>query len=262
MPSAPVTLPSVNNSNSSKSQRSNLRQDAPTHVPDANGSVRHTPRAGTASAAGVTLRAVVLGWCLWLLGAWAGSLWIDSPVPAARWMLFSSLIGLTAVWPTVRLSLDGSGTGTAACAIFEWIALIAIFQIIIWTLALTAQWPYIQALWLDLAIAAWSLLTALLVAVGLRSADGVHRVVTVVLCLLLLLAEPMILALADVRLGTPHDPGWFMRVSPIQTIWALSETPVDWSSGPWRTNIATISVAAVVAWCLYGLLLGSPRRRI
>jgi len=240
-------------------------EDTPTrtHVPDAP----HVPpcgansRRGAANTHSVILRAIVLGWCLWLLGAWAVSLSIDSPVPATRWMIFCSLIGLTAVWPTVRLSLDGSADGAVTWAILEWLALIAIFQIVIWPLALTARWPYLQMLWLDLAVVAWSLLTALLVVVGLRSLNGLHRLVAVVLCLLLFLAEPLIVALADVPLGSQNGPAWVMRVSPIQTVWALTENPLDWSSGPWRRNIVTVAVAVVVAWCLYGLLAGRPSRR-
>ena len=201
---------------------------------------------------------MVLGWCLWLLGAWAGSLWIDSPVPATRWMLFCSLAGLTALWPTVRLSLDGMFGGSAVSVILEWLALMSIFQIVVWPLGITAGWPIVQTLWLDLAIASWSLLTALLVAIGSQSRDGAHRFVAVVLCLLLLLAEPLIVALAGVSLA-PGD--WVMRVSPIQTVWALTDRPVDWSSGPWRTNIATVAVAVVVAWSLFGVLVGRTPRR-
>ena len=221
---------------------------------------RRDARRLAASSHSATLRAIVLGWCLWLLGAWAVSLSIDSPVPATRWMIFCSLIGLTAVWPTVRLSLDGPSDRTTIWTILEWLALIAIFQIVIWPLALTARWPALQMLWLDLAVVSWSLLAALLVAVGLRSRDGMHRLVTAVLCLLILLAEPLIVVLDDVRLGGHDGPGWVMRISPIQTVWALTENPLEWSSGPWRRNILIAAVAVVVAWCVYGLFTGRPSR--
>lgn len=54
-------------------------------------------------------RELMLCWCLWLLGSWAVTLSIDSPIPAVRWMVFSTATGLFVMWPLVRLSQASLG---------------------------------------------------------------------------------------------------------------------------------------------------------
>ncbi len=204
-------------------------------------------------------RAIVLGWCLWLLGVWGVSLWIDSAVPATRWMLFSTLLGLMVLWPTVRLSLDTTRRGhTTSQVIVEWLALITIFQAVVWPLAITARWGFAQTLWLDLAVLSWSLVAALLVAMGSWSRRGLHRSVAAVLCIGLLLGEP--LAVGLLSQGSEPSGGTVFRVSPIQTVWALTEMPADFATGPWRTNVVCAAAAGAIGWFLFGLF-GPPKAR-
>ena len=206
-------------------------------------------------------RVMVLGWCMWLLGTWGAALLADSAVPATRWMLFSSFIGLMALWPTVRLSLDrGDFRYTNTEVLMEWLALTTIFQAVVWPLGITAQWSFLQTLWLDGAVVAWSLLTALFVATGVRSRRTFHRLLATALCLLVLVGEPLIMTLVSIGVRPGQSHGWVMRISPIQTIWALSEMPIEWSSGPWRTNVATVAVAAAVGWGVSGLFAGHKGR--
>lgn len=197
-------------------------------------------------------RVISLGWCLWLLGTWHGALLADSAVPATRWMLFSSVIGLMALWPTVRLSLDyGSFPCMVTEVLREWLALVAIFQAVLWPLGLTAKWNFMQMLWLDGAVAAWSLLTALFVAIGVWSRFTKHRLMMMALCLLLLIGEPLAMILLSTGIWPAQTHDWVMRISPIQTIWALSDMPIEWTSGPWRTNVATVAVAGGVGWVVF-----------
>ena len=199
-------------------------------------------------------RVMILGWCIWLLGTWGGALVADSAVPATRWMLFSSFIGLMALWPTVRLSLDRGGLRYSATEVLmEWLALMTIFQAVVWPLGITAQWSFLQTLWLDGAVVAWSLLTALFVATGVRSRHTLHRLLATAFCLLLLVGEPLVMTLMSLGARPGQGHGWVMCISPIQTVWALSEVPIEWSSGPWRTNVAAVAVAAAVGWAVFVL---------
>ena len=198
------------------------------------------------------LRVLVLGWCLWLLGAWAASLLIDSPVPATRWMIFSSLIGLMAMWPTVRLSMDErAAQGRAQDVVREWLALFCIFQVVIWSLALTARWGFAQTVWLDCAVGAWSLMTALLLTVAVHAPHRLLRLLVATLCLLLLVGEPLVLTMVQ---SPGADHRWFLRVSPIETVWALTEVPIDFASGPWQSNVRAAGVAVGSGWVIYGLI--------
>jgi len=201
----------------------------------------------------VSLRVVVLGWCLWLLGTWAGSLWIDSAQPATRWMLMGSVIGLMVIWPMARMSMDADTRSSTGRLMFcEWLTLITIFQAVVWPLSVTARWEIEQTLWLDLAVVAWSLLTALLVATGVRSPWAAHRCLVALLCVLLLVGEPALLMLTSLDLNAAPDEVWVMHISPIQTVWALAQTPIEWNSGPWRANVVIMGMGAIVAWVFYG----------
>ena len=205
----------------------------------------------------VVLRAVVLGWCIWLLGVWCGSLWIDSTVPAARWMIFSALIGLMALWPAVRLSIDEARAIGCGEPMVEWLALNVVFQAVVWPLSLSARWSLEQTLWLDAAVMGWSCLTSLLIANGIRCRRVWPRVAMMLLCVMLVLAEPAAAALLSVW-GTAGFV--VMHISPIQTVWALTDMPVTWESGPWRSNVLVVIAAATIGWTLL-VLIGRQRVR-
>lgn len=193
------------------------------------------------------IRIVVLGWCLWLIGSWVVALWNGTAVPASRWMLMLTTLGFTGVWPIVRLSLDPPRAVTPSKAlIVEWVALAGILQAVVWPLALTAGWEAAQTFWIDSAILAWSLLNGAIVAVALRSGGAGPRAAAATLCMLVLFAEPLVLALAG---GTdPAATTPVMRISPLQTLWTLSEEGRAWAGAPWRVNVLAAAAAAVLAW--------------
>lgn len=213
----------------------------------------------------VGVRVLVVGWCVWLLGAWVTALSLDSAVPAGRWMIFSTLIGMLVIWPAYRLSVprhwaDVAG-GPMIAPLLDWFSLYFIVQAVIWPLMITAQWTVRQTLWLDLAIGAWSLVSALLIAWGCRSDHGGLRMVAMALCLLLIVGEPLLLALAGAGDGRPQQ-AWTMRVSPVETVWALSSPTGGFDLDPWRWHVCSVLAAAAVGWAiLAGFTLARRHRR-
>lgn len=218
------------------------------------------------ASSSVSVRIVMLGWCLWLLGSWAVTLTLDSPAPAARWMVFATFIGLTVVWPLFRLSQDGSvgpvegpatseaakprDTTSAATIFVDWLCLMLIFQAVIWPLSLVAHWSWRQALWLDAAIASWSLLIAAIVALAIRFESALARSAAMALCLLLVLGMPAARALAGmspaVRLDAADD--WTQGLQPIAALWQLTERSFDVHFSAVTSPVLVVAFAAVAAW--------------
>lgn len=229
---------------------------------------------------GPTTRELVLFWCLWLLGSWAVTLWVDATAPALRWMTFASAFGLMVVWPLVRLSQHarrprhrprparrrhtarfGGATppwawrGLSPWLVFrDWVCLNLVFQAVIWPLRATGQWEVAQAAWLDAAFVGWSLLTALVIAWGVRSRQPSHRAAAMAICMLILLGEPVVQIVAS--LGAQADlwpnVAWRLRVSPIQTLWELAgeDDPVNWAGLPWSPAIISVIIAAAAGWAV------------
>lgn len=218
---------------------------SPTHRSDAAKGALVPAEDISAMGDGQTIRIMVLGWCLWLIGTWMAALWTGTAVPAARWMLLSTTVGMTVLWPIIRLSLDGPMQWPPPRLVaLEWLALTGILQAVIWPLALTAGWGIGQAAWLDAAVMAWSLLAAAVVAVGIGSTHATHRATAAVLCVLLLFGEPVAVALFTVA-----EPGnWTLRISPFQTLWTLSEAGHQWSHPQLHLHVILAAVAAVLAW--------------
>ncbi|MFI4860400.1 MAG: hypothetical protein ACIAXF_06940 [Phycisphaerales bacterium JB063] len=218
---------------------------------------RPTRGQGALEAGG--LRIVIIGWCFWLLGSWASSWLADTGLPRVRWMLFSGLLGMMLVWPAVRLSQPvharEPGRG-AAQAFLDWLAMVLVFQAVIWSLRLIAGWTVARGYWLDAAFVSWTLLTAVVVAWGRTSSAGWVRTSAYAVCLGIVLAEPLSLVL----FGGPSPES--MRVSPLQTVWALTHLPAHASLSPWDQRIVVVGVSAALGWCVlagWGWLGRAPR---
>lgn len=198
------------------------------------------------------LRVVIVVWCFWLLGAW-GAAWLsETSVPRVRWMMFAGSLGLMLVWPAFRLSQrvsrDEPGHG-AVQVLLDWLAMVGVYQAVIWSLHLLAGWPLVRGLWLDAAVLSWSLLTALIVAVSRRWPHGWARLTGMGLCIALVFAEPVALWLFVVGGGDP----WSMRVSPIQAFWELTQPPSESRLQPWDTRTLMVAFVAVTGWAALAL---------
>jgi hypothetical protein len=201
-------------------------------------------------------RGMVLGWCLWLLGSWGVLYPTYGPVWAVRGMILAALIGLMVIWPLVRLSEsplqwhDRAAPRwlTTTGVLVEWLSLIAVFQAVVWPLRVTGDWGLAQTLWLDGAVVSWTLITAAMVALGVAMPGGAGRSLIMATCVLLLLGEPLVMAMF---------PGsdWDMRISPLQTVWALTDRGTAWQPEPWSGRVTAAALAAAAAWAVVGLAL-------
>lgn len=170
----------------------------------------------------------------------------DGGQAASRWMVFSCMIGLMLIWPVFRLSQNVGRAIPAESILWDWLCLNMVLQAVIWPLHVTASWSVEQALWLIVALAGWSLLTGLLLLICSGWTSGSGRAVGAVMCLLLVLGEPVAMAaLAGARLSG----AWSMRVSPINTLWALTERPAR----VWPMQILGVAAAAIASWLIVGL---------
>lgn len=198
------------------------------------------------------LRVVSVVWCFWLLGAW-GAAWLSATsVPRVRWMMFAGSFGLMLVWPAFRLSeqveSDKPDHGGLA-VLLDWLAMVGVYQAVIWSLHLLAGWPLVRGIWLDAAVLAWSLLTALLVAAARRWPCRSARLIGMGLCIALVFAEPVLIWLSIAAGGQ----AWTMRVSPIHAFWELTQPPSQGGVAPWDQRILLVALVAVSGWVSLGL---------
>lgn len=167
-------------------------------------------------------------------------------------MMFAGSFGLMLAWPAFRLSQqvrsDEPGHG-ALQVLLDWVAMIGVYQAVIWSLHLLAGWPLIRGIWLDAAVMAWSLLTALIVAAARRWPFGLARSTGMALCIALVFAEPVLLWLVVISGGE----AWPMRVSPIQAFWELTQPPNQGVIPPWDKRTLMVGFVAVSGWLALAL---------
>lgn len=221
-------------------------------------------------------RELVLIWCLWVLGSWAVTLGFNPPELAMRRMIYACMIGMMLLWPVWRLSLDSrwrrsrpgqvpasdGETSTnerlktpffgPALVFRDWLSLNVVFQAVVWPLRISALWSLGQTIWLDAAVACWTLLTAALVAWGCCSRHGGRRTVAMLLCVLVILGEPLVMGLLNLGSGSEMSGGitWAMRVSPLHTLWVLAGSPQAWTVQPWAMHVLLVGLAAAAGWLI------------
>ncbi len=230
-----------------------------------------SPTANPASAPprhayhGFDTRELVLAWCLWLIGVWGVLLWtIGWTGPAFRWMAFAVMVGFMGLWPAARLSQEmrrgASARGARRVILLDWFCMNLVFQAVLWPMSLAARWEVTQTLWVMAAVAAWSLLTGLLIAWGRSFDTGGKRLTAMLMCVGLVLIEPV----AYYAVAIVMKRGWLMippmRLSPVQTWWALTGPPSTFIARPWSDYVIGVGVAAVVGWAVLAVLM--PRQRV
>ena len=166
---------------------------------------------------------------------------------ASRSMVFSCMIGLMLMWPVFRLCQNSDRTISGESILWDWLCLNMVLQAVIWPLHVTASWSVAQALWLIVALAGWGLLTGLVLLICGGWTSSLGRAAGTVMCLLVIVGEPVAMtALAGTRLLGP----WSMRVSPIDTLWALTDRPAR----VWPMQVLGVALAAIIGWLIVGLV--------
>ncbi len=121
----------------------------------------------------------------------------------------------------------------------DWVCLAFVFETVCWPLKIILEWTIPQMLWLNGAVLAWSLLAGLFTAAGARSSYSRHRSAAILLCVGVLLGEPLL----QIILGIP----WTMRVSPIQTVWALLQGNI---TATIKVHILSVAIGSSIGWLL------------
>ncbi len=236
------------------------------------------PRGARPTAWRFDTRELVLAWCLWLIGVWALLLLrLGFEGPALRWMAMAAVIGLMGLWPAARLSQDQGDAGklhgakfSGGVVLLDWLCLNLVFQAVLWPMRMASGWSWAQALWLDAAVAAWSLLTGVLIAWGRCFGTAGMRTLAMIGCMALVVLEPLVVGLAAILRGPVTDAegtvvgsGWDdlpnLRLSPVQAVWELTAEPAVFAAWPWSDYIVGVAVAAAVGWVVLAVLM--PRRR-
>ncbi len=238
-------------------------------------------------------REVILAWCLWLLITWVILGFGASPA-AIRWMVFLSLGGLVMLWPVFRLSQDGFARRTVeserpvpldspeakdvpalgaqagpaepparsaltpGLILRDWLGMNIIFQAVVWPQIITSRWHSDQAMFVSIAVAAWSLLVAAIVAWGCQRRQSAARTLAMAAILLILWGEPLLmLAARAVPSLSAAAFTWTMHISPIEAIYALTAPASTFEPEPWRPTLIAVLVAGSVAWI--GVAVGSKK---
>jgi len=198
---------------------------------------------------------LVLGWCLWLIGSWVAVLLVDSTQPAVRWMVFSALLGLMLLWPAVRLSqAAGRDDGARTWVVLrDWVALLLVFQAVVWPLRVNANWTLAQTALIDATIAGWSLLAGAVLAWGLGRGTAGRRSMAMAVCLLLLVGEPVAMTLLNLAATQGEGTLWHLWLSPVEAIWKITQNWRFTDAAPWITRAVLAWGLALIAWGALGV---------
>lgn len=208
-------------------------------------------------------RFLIIAFCMWLLGAWFIALQSTSMIQPIRWMVLCAFFCVMAFWPVLRLSqyrepgdLDHSSSAdsyrSAGRLFVDWICLNLVFQTIIWPLHMNAQWHVMQTWWISATLASWSLITGAIIAIGCRSDRAMHRTLATLLCMLLLVGEPVLMVLLRKLPGFSGEGlerGQIVfHTSPLGLVWTLTSPAATWAYQPWVTQVPAVALAGVTAW--------------
>lgn len=202
-----------------------------------------------------TSRHIVLFWCLWLLGSWGVSLWRYNLAQASQLMMLAMMVGLILIWPVYRLSEnlreypdDESSRPTLhSVVLLDWFSLLIVCQAVFWPLKIVNAWPWPQALWINGAMAAWSLVAGLMIVWGRSGRAAWSRVVAMLLCVLITFGAAIWFALWTAVEGTvlPSD---VMQYGPLAGMWVMAYEPSLKQQWAWQGQTIMAGSVALLGW--------------
>lgn len=189
--------------------------------------------------------------------------------PATRALLAIAAVGVTILWPMVRLSQVAPARPLRA-TLSDVVALLLPLQAIIWPTKMLTGWSWSVTGGLALLLASWTVLTGALIGAGV-SADGARgrcsaagRSWWMLMCILLVGAVPGMMLGAGLLGVSP--PRAMALASPLTAVHAMTSAPSGLSARmspeAWVAAVAPLG-AGVVAWGVLGLarrLSGSAAR--
>ncbi len=211
--------------------------------------------------------------CLASLAA-RGATSYESYRPAARSLLTIVAIGLTVLWPMVRLSQSPARGSIAAWVWKDLVVLLLPAQAVIWPQAFffLAKWPTDVVGCVSAMLSSWAILTGALLAWAstLIRCDKFARTRHASLMLILLtpvaagplISLPFRVAKGTAASNTADFDGWSMT-SPVTAVFELTRDRL-WTGQPARIiaphwwGVAIVAAGAMIAWI--GLALWSQGR--
>jgi hypothetical protein len=216
---------------------------------------------------------LVLIWSLWLLGSWLMIRYLEGMSPAdllalggasgpgvtatsLRWLGLVAVAGLTLAWPAVRLSQGGRRARPLEALgqpLVDWVALMVVWQVVLWPIRPLVGWSVSQTLWLDALMVGWGLLIGAVIGLGRWHGGSFARTAATAACALLLLLEPA--AQTGLMTALGEASSWQPRVSPIEAVWGLAAPPEHLSLSPWREQVVGLTAAALAGWVVLGIAI-------
>lgn len=169
---------------------------------------------------------------------------------AARGMMLMVLVGVSILWPMVRLSQEAPRKINRSLAV-DLCVMLAPAQAVIWPVPVLTHWPFSVAGGLALAAASWSVLSAGVLSAAFRWSGALPRWGWMIVAIAPSLAGPVLLVLGG-RLG---ENGVVSCISPLTAPWALTHSPSGLAPvmQTWEWAAAAAAGAAgVVVWFLAG----------
>lgn len=196
-------------------------------------------------------RGLVILWCVWVIVNWLIGTRLDHYIHATRWLMFACMFGLMIMWPAIRLCQDMDRRLAVSQVLWDWFSLNLAFQVAIWPMKVSAQWSVTQTLWIDAAMAAWSLLTGVILAAAMRRNSGGVRAAAMAGCVLLVFGEPVLAATVSMA-----GPGWQWPIlfSPVETLTFLTASPPRVAPA----QIVGIAFLAFAGWLAIAAALRQP----
>ncbi len=206
-------------------------------------------------------RLLVLCWAVYLLAA-SGATIMRLPrigfadprfvQSSARLLILLIAVGLTVLWPMVRLS-QASPRKPMTAALVDLVALLAPLAAVLWPVTWLGRWDWRVTAAVLALLAAWGFLLSAVIAVGTRGGSALGRIGWAAVCAMVVVLGPTI---ALILSGTGADAWPLFYASPLTGVFALTTEAsgrvptmmaVEWwsSAGPLAGGMVVWAVAVV-----------------
>jgi hypothetical protein len=166
----------------------------------------------------------------------------------ARMLLLLIAVGLTLLWPMVRLS-QARPRKPAIAALVDMFALLAPAQAVIWPLKWLGDWGWDVTAGANLMLASWTLLVGAHVAIGASTPAGLARSVWMALVVLLVCGAPVAAGIAGLaHIATPDE---LALASPMTGVYAITTAPSGLSASMDASMWVAAALPAVLALPLW-----------
>lgn len=168
--------------------------------------------------------------------------------PTTRMFLVIAAVGLTVLWPMVRLSQESPRRPLRATLV-DAAALLLPAQAVIWPTKVLTHWGWDVVGGVSLLLISWTALVAAIVAMGVARRPGPARTWWMLLCLVFVAGAPVYLMLQALTGAVPRAELWLG--SPITALFLLTDAPSGLTPAmapeEWIAVLAPL-VAAAALW--------------